>query len=64
MGYNTLIKKSVTKFYANSMWSILVQWIDSGMRETPEELSDLLEELFYISSKFSHERNDEAISEK
>lgn len=62
MGFSEPIKRHIARFYADSMWSVLVQWVESGMKETPEELSDIIEELYLVSSKFSEENKAVEIS--
>jgi len=52
MGLSSGASKYAAKFYAGAMWSVLSQWIETGMEETPEELSDLLYELFGVSQEY------------
>lgn len=51
MGISKGAEKYAAKFYAGAMWSVLTQWIETGMKETPEELSELLSELFSIAER-------------
>jgi len=52
MGIRAGAEKYAAKFYAGAMWSVLTQWIETGMEETPEELSEILKELLYISQRW------------
>lgn len=45
-------EKYANKFYAGTLWSILTHWIETGMKETPEELEKLLDELIIVSSEY------------
>ncbi len=56
MGFETGAENYAAKFYAGAMWSVLTQWIETGMKETPEELSDILNELFSISQCWEAKR--------
>lgn len=51
MGFSESIKKYAAKFYAGAMWSVLTQWIETGMKETPEELAALIQELFNVAER-------------
>lgn len=37
--------KYASLFYSGAMWNLLDSWVDSGMVETPKEMSEIFEEL-------------------
>jgi len=51
LGFSEGAEKYAARFYAGVMWTILAQWIESGMEETPEQLSVLLDELLSVTQR-------------
>lgn len=48
IGFSKTAEKIAPKFYAGAMWNLLDIWIEEGMNETPEELTDLFAEMFMV----------------
>lgn len=51
MGFSKKAEKYASNFYAGAMWNVLDMWLEDGMEETPEELSDLFSELFLMGKQ-------------
>jgi len=51
MGFSKGAEKYASNFYAGAMWNMLDLWLEEGMKETPEELSDLFSELFLMGQQ-------------
>lgn len=48
MGFSGKSEKYAPNFYAGAMWNLIDIWVDNGMNESAEELSDIFSELFFI----------------